>query len=109
MRVPCGREGEWGAARQGYGRKRVGRRGGGSGHGRAPSARTADQSRGLISVDLNLVDQAVRVTAVTKAFHDVEAKVIEGPVPRQGGRKKASTSVYVRDPDGNLLEFTIYP
>ena len=36
------------------------------------------------------------------------AKIIEGPVPRQGGRKKAGSSVYVRDPDGNLLEFMIY-
>jgi catechol 2,3-dioxygenase-like lactoylglutathione lyase family enzyme len=36
------------------------------------------------------------------------AKVIEGPVARQGGRRKASASVYVRDPDGNLLEFMIY-
>ena len=35
-------------------------------------------------------------------------KVIEGPVARQGGRKKAASSVYVRDPDGNLLEFMIY-
>lgn len=37
------------------------------------------------------------------------AKIIEGPAPRQGGRQKAATSVYVRDPDGNLLEFMIYP
>ena len=36
------------------------------------------------------------------------AKVIEGPVARQGGRKAAASSVYVRDPDGNLLEFMIY-
>lgn len=36
------------------------------------------------------------------------AKVIEGPVDRQGGRKKAGRSTYVRDPDGNLLEFIIY-
>ena len=36
------------------------------------------------------------------------AKVIEGPVARQGGRKKGASSVYVRDPDGNLLEFMIY-
>ena len=36
------------------------------------------------------------------------AKVFEGPVPRQGGRKKPGSSVYVRDPDGNLLEFIIY-
>ena len=36
------------------------------------------------------------------------AKVFEGPVARQGGRKKSASSVYVRDPDGNLLEFMIY-
>jgi catechol 2,3-dioxygenase-like lactoylglutathione lyase family enzyme len=36
------------------------------------------------------------------------AKIIEGPVGRQGGRQRAATSVYVRDPDGNLLEFMIY-
>ena len=36
------------------------------------------------------------------------AKVIEGPVGRQGGRKTAGSSVYVRDPDGNLLEFIAY-
>ena len=36
------------------------------------------------------------------------AKVIEGPVGRQGGRQKAASSVYIRDPDGNLLEFMIY-
>jgi catechol 2,3-dioxygenase-like lactoylglutathione lyase family enzyme len=36
------------------------------------------------------------------------SKVIEGPVDRQGGRKKSASSVYVRDPDGNLLEFMIY-
>jgi len=35
-------------------------------------------------------------------------KVIEGPVARQGGRKKGASSVYIRDPDGNLLEFMIY-
>jgi len=36
------------------------------------------------------------------------ATLVEGPVPRQGGRKKTGSSVYVRDPDGNLLEFMIY-
>jgi len=36
------------------------------------------------------------------------AKIIEGPAVRQGGRRKAGSSVYVRDPDGNLLEFMIY-
>ena len=36
------------------------------------------------------------------------AKIIEGPVARQGGRRKGASSVYIRDPDGNLLEFMIY-
>ena len=36
------------------------------------------------------------------------AKVVEGPAPRQGGRQKTGTSTYIRDPDGNLLEFMIY-
>ena len=36
------------------------------------------------------------------------AEVIEGPVERQGGRQATGTSVYVRDPDGNLLEFITY-
>src|ERR1700728_2365956 len=40
-----------------------------------------------------------------KTFLDMAgAKIIEGPVARQGGRKKPASSVYVRDPDGNLLE-----
>jgi catechol 2,3-dioxygenase-like lactoylglutathione lyase family enzyme len=44
-----------------------------------------------------------------KAMLDrANAKIIEGPVARQGGRRKASSSVYIRDPDGNLLEFMIY-
>lgn len=39
------------------------------------------------------------------------ANIIEGPAPREGGRnggKDIGTSVYVRDPDLNLLEFIIY-
>jgi catechol 2,3-dioxygenase-like lactoylglutathione lyase family enzyme len=35
--------------------------------------------------------------------------VEEGPVPRRGARGVDATSTYVRDPDGNLLEFMIYP
>ena len=37
------------------------------------------------------------------------AEIEEGPVAREGGRRRAASSVYVRDPDGNLLEFMIYP
>ena len=36
------------------------------------------------------------------------AKVEIGPVDRAGGRRKTGSSTYVRDPDGNLLEFMIY-
>ena len=44
-----------------------------------------------------------------KAMLDrANAKVVEGPVPRQGGRRAPGSSVYVRDPDGNLLEFISY-
>lgn len=40
------------------------------------------------------------------------ASIIEGPIEREGGRnggQTKGTSVYVRDPDSNLLEFMIYP
>ena len=37
-----------------------------------------------------------------------QAVIVEGPVEREGGRRARATSVYVRDPDGNLLEFMIY-
>jgi catechol 2,3-dioxygenase-like lactoylglutathione lyase family enzyme len=47
--------------------------------------------------------------AQLKAWLDASgARVEEGPVPRQGGRKADGSSTYVRDPDGNLLEFIIY-
>jgi catechol 2,3-dioxygenase-like lactoylglutathione lyase family enzyme len=36
------------------------------------------------------------------------AGIEEGPVTRRGARRVDATSVYVRDPDGNLLEFMIY-
>lgn len=39
----------------------------------------------------------------------VGAAIEVGPVERPGGRQAAGTSVYTRDPDGNLLEFIIYP
>ena len=46
--------------------------------------------------------------ALAGMLERARAKIEEGPVARQGGRKKAASSVYVRDPDGNLLEFMIY-
>ena len=44
-----------------------------------------------------------------KAWLDASGtRVEEGPVPRPGGRQAQGTSTYIRDPDGNLLEFMIY-
>jgi catechol 2,3-dioxygenase-like lactoylglutathione lyase family enzyme len=45
---------------------------------------------------------------LTALLDRVGAKVEVGPVARQGGQRKAGTSSYVRDPDGNLIEFIIY-
>ena len=39
---------------------------------------------------------------------NVRAEIEEGPVPRRGGRDSMGTSIYVRDPDRNLLEFIRY-
>ena len=49
--------------------------------------------------------------ALTAALDRAGAEVIEGPVERRGGRDGGTVtgmSRYVRDPDGNLLEFIIY-
>ncbi len=49
--------------------------------------------------------------ALTTALGRAGAEVILGPVERQGGRDGGTAkgaSRYVRDPDGNLLEFIIY-
>jgi catechol 2,3-dioxygenase-like lactoylglutathione lyase family enzyme len=47
--------------------------------------------------------------AALKAMLDNAGVKIElGPVDRPGGRQKTGSSTYVRDPDGNLLEFMIY-
>lgn len=35
----------------------------------------------------------------------LEVEVVEGPVPRPAATGVRGTSVYVRDPDGNLIEF----
>ena len=37
------------------------------------------------------------------------APVVEGPVDRVGGCGRTGRSTYIRDPDGNLLEFIVYP
>jgi catechol 2,3-dioxygenase-like lactoylglutathione lyase family enzyme len=47
-------------------------------------------------------------TALAAMLERAGAKIEVGPVGRPGGRRKPGSSVYVRDPDGNLLEFMIY-
>jgi catechol 2,3-dioxygenase-like lactoylglutathione lyase family enzyme len=46
--------------------------------------------------------------ALRALLDSVGAAIEEGPVERVGGRRVSATSVYVRDPDGNLLEFINY-
>ena len=51
------------------------------------------------------------VDEVVKMLADAGVEVIQGPAPRKGGRdggQRFGTSVYVRDPDDNLLEFMVY-
>ncbi len=51
------------------------------------------------------------VDALLATLQELGVEPIEGPVPRIGGRGGATTvgiSVYVRDPDHNLLEFISY-
>lgn len=49
---------------------------------------------------------------LVEMLSEASVEVIEGPVERVGGKAVGSASGisrYVRDPDGNLLEFIIYP
>ena len=49
--------------------------------------------------------------ALTSMLAGAGAEIIEGPVSRAGGRglgQQRGTSHYIRDPDGNLLEFIVY-
>lgn len=47
-------------------------------------------------------------SALSAMLERAHAKIETGPVDRAGGRQKTGSSVYTRDPDGNLLEFIIY-
>jgi catechol 2,3-dioxygenase-like lactoylglutathione lyase family enzyme len=51
------------------------------------------------------------IDALQELLASVDAPLEEGPVERRGGRAEGralGTSLYVRDPDGNLLEFITY-
>jgi catechol 2,3-dioxygenase-like lactoylglutathione lyase family enzyme len=45
---------------------------------------------------------------LTEVLDRATAKIEVGPVDRPGGRQKTGSSTYIRDPDGNLLEFMMY-
>ncbi|PCJ34668.1 MAG: VOC family virulence protein [Cellvibrionales bacterium] len=50
--------------------------------------------------------------ALHQLLTQLNADIEEGPVERIGGRnggRDSGTSVYIRDPDKNLLEFMVYP
>jgi catechol 2,3-dioxygenase-like lactoylglutathione lyase family enzyme len=49
------------------------------------------------------------VDSLTQLLRRAEVRIVEGPVEREGGRRVFGSSVYVRDPDGNLIEFMTYP
>ncbi len=46
---------------------------------------------------------------LTDLLEAAGAGIVEGPVEREGGRRVLASSTYVRDPDGNLIEFMTYP
>jgi catechol 2,3-dioxygenase-like lactoylglutathione lyase family enzyme len=48
------------------------------------------------------------VASLRAHLDGIGAVIEEGPVGREGGRRASATSIYIRDPDGNLLEFMVY-
>jgi catechol 2,3-dioxygenase-like lactoylglutathione lyase family enzyme len=54
------------------------------------------------------------IESAVALIRNAGAEIVEGPVPRSGGRTghamhvMNASSVYTRDPDGNLLEFLTY-
>lgn len=57
--------------------------------------------------DLCLVTE-LPAGAVVDRLDEAGIEVVEGPVER-GGARGTMTSVYFRDPDGNLVEIATYP
>ena len=52
------------------------------------------------------------IEEATQLIKDADGEVAYGPMDQPGGAGKGTTmgtSVYTRDPDGNLLEFMTYP
>lgn len=58
------------------------------------------------SADLCLIASG-SIESVIDYLHDCGVTIEEGPVPRTGALGPI-TSVYIRDPDGNLIELSAY-
>jgi hypothetical protein len=58
------------------------------------------------SLDLCFIS-SVPLDQVIERLHRSQIKIIEGPVAKTGA-KGAIRSVYVRDPDLNLVEISVY-
>jgi catechol 2,3-dioxygenase-like lactoylglutathione lyase family enzyme len=48
------------------------------------------------------------IDSIRALLTSIDADIIEGPIDRKGGLKEMGCSVYIRDPDQNLLEFIVY-
>jgi len=48
------------------------------------------------------------IDSIQSLLASIDADIIEGPIERKGGLKEMGSSVYIRDPDQNLLEFIVY-
>ena len=89
-----------------------------------PDARGWGRAAGLHYLEVMALQANTQVSlnaeyerlAVRQLHHSIAPnipalQVIEGPIGRDGGRsegKAVGISSYVRDPDGNLVEFIIY-
>jgi catechol 2,3-dioxygenase-like lactoylglutathione lyase family enzyme len=59
------------------------------------------------SADLCLVTE-MPIDAVVRHLEECGVPIEEGPVGRTGAQGPITTSVYFRDPDGNLIEVSAY-
>jgi catechol 2,3-dioxygenase-like lactoylglutathione lyase family enzyme len=72
-----------------------------------PAAWTTAERATIGAEDLCFITTA-GADAVIAHFGSCGVEITEGPVPRQGALGPM-TSVYCRDPDGNLIEVASYP
>ncbi|PHH71120.1 hypothetical protein CDD82_6730 [Ophiocordyceps australis] len=76
-------------------------------YGREHSPRAAQPLPGTVDVCFLLAPDT-DMAAVERGFRDAGIHVLEGGVVRRTGARGELKSVYVRDPDGNLIELSQY-